>query len=204
MLWKVLSTALAFAATVTALAVPDTHVVHEERESTSSRWIKRDRVKSHAKMPVRIGLAQSNLDNAHDYLMDVSMPSSPNFGKHWSSEEVIEAFKPSDDTVETVRQWLIKAGISAKQITHSDNKAWLAFDASAKQMESLLHTEYHEYEDIRTGGVLPACDRYHVPKHVQEHIDYITPGIKLMAPLDEKISEEGWKNMEKRWGPPEV
>jgi tripeptidyl-peptidase-1 len=24
--------------------------------------------------------------------------------------------------------------------------------------------------------------RYHVPAHIQEHVDYITPGIKLFAP----------------------
>lgn len=24
--------------------------------------------------------------------------------------------------------------------------------------------------------------RYHVPSHIQEHIDYLTPGIKLFAP----------------------
>lgn len=24
-----------------------------------------------------------------------------------------------------------------------------------------------------------ACDEYHVPAHVQEHIDYVTPGIRL-------------------------
>lgn len=204
MLWNSFVVAAALAGTVTALVVPETHAVHEKRDYTSRRWVKRDRVKPHARLPVRIGLAQNNLDKAHDFLMDVSHPSSPNYGKHWSSEEVIEAFKPSDHAVETVRQWLVDAGISVKEIVHSDNKQWLAFDASNKQMESLLHTEYHEYEDVKTGGVMPACDQYHVPKHIQQHIDYITPGIKLMAPLDKKITEEGWKNLEKRWGPPQV
>ncbi|KAF2171470.1 hypothetical protein M409DRAFT_63728 [Zasmidium cellare ATCC 36951] len=175
MLWNSFVVAAAFAGTVTALAVPETHIVHEKRDYTSRRWAKRDRAKPHARLPVRIGLAQNNLDKAHDYLMDVSHPTSPNYGKHWTSEEVIEAFKPSDDAVQTVRQWLVDAGISVKEIVHSDNKQWLAFDASTKQMESLLHTEYHEYEDIKTGGVMPACDQYHVPKHIQQHIDYITP-----------------------------
>jgi tripeptidyl-peptidase-1 len=30
---------------------------------------------------------------------------------------------------------------------------------------------------------MPACDAYHVPKNIRRHIDYITPGIKLMAPV---------------------
>jgi tripeptidyl-peptidase I len=31
---------------------------------------------------------------------------------------------------------------------------------------------------------MPACEFYHVPKRIQKHIDYITPGIKLLAPIE--------------------
>lgn len=37
--------------------------------------------------------------------------------------------------------------------------------------------------------------RYHVPSHIQEHVDYITPGIKLFAPA-RKDNEE--MDLEKR------
>ncbi|KAK5112826.1 hypothetical protein LTR85_011160 [Meristemomyces frigidus] len=132
---------------------------------------------------MRIGLAQSNLDYADKYLTELSHPASPNYGKHWTSEQVIDAFKPSHETIETVRDWLADSGI--RGVVQSDNKAWLAFHATVKQAELLLHTEYHEYEDRHTGGVMPACEQYHVPKHIKKHIDYITPGIKLLAPGDE-------------------
>jgi tripeptidyl-peptidase-1 len=111
-------------------------------------------------------------------------PNSSNFGKHWTAEEVVEAFRPSQQTEDEVRQWLIDSGIPPKRITHTDNKAWFAFFATAEEAEKLLSTEYHEYEDSITGGIIPACDAYHVPKHIRQHIDYITPGIKLMAPVE--------------------
>ncbi|KAK4553188.1 hypothetical protein LTR86_009718 [Recurvomyces mirabilis] len=154
------------------------HVLHEKRHSQPSRWIKQDRAQGI--LPMRIGLTQSNLDNAHNHLMDLSHPDSPNYGKHWTAQQVVDAFRPSDDTVQTVQQWLEDSGITG--ITHSDNKAWLAFHATVPQAESLLHTEYFEYEDVHTGGILPACEQYHVPQHIQEHIDYITPGIRLLSP----------------------
>lgn len=88
-----------------------------------------------------------------------------------------------------MRQWLSGAGVS--HVVQSENKAWLAFHASVAQAESLLHTEYFEYEDRRTGGIMPSCERYHVPKHVREHIDYITPGIKLLAPSDKETTNYG-------------
>ncbi|KAK7710335.1 hypothetical protein SLS64_005920 [Diaporthe eres] len=46
-------------------------------------------------------------------------------------------------------------------------------------------------------GVMPACHAYHVPKNVQPLIDYITPGIKLLAPTDE-LTEQGRQLLEKR------
>ena len=88
-----------------------------------------------------------------------SDPGSPNYTKHYSPEQVIELFKPSDETVEAVRSWLVDAGIAAHRITHSDNKGWLAFDATAEEAEGLLQTEYHTYEHSQTGNKALACDQ---------------------------------------------
>lgn len=183
--------ALTYAGLATALAVPHDHVLHEERGDLGfSGWVKGERVRPNAILPVRIGLKQNeaNLDRAYEFLEDISHPASVNYGKHWTSEEVIEAFKPSDETVETVRQWLTDSGIPSTSITHSDNKGWLALHIPAHQLESLLHTTYHEFEDQRSGGVMPACDRYHVPAKIQKHVDYITPGESITRELIDHTS----------------
>ncbi|KAF3014047.1 hypothetical protein E8E14_011471 [Neopestalotiopsis sp. 37M] len=172
-------------ALVTASPFGD-HAVHEERRGISSRWVKRKRVPASKRLPVRIGLTQSNLDRAEEYLLDISHPKSPNYGKTWSSDEVIAAFQPSETAVQAVREWLASNGII--EVTHSDNKGWLAFDAPAAKVEELFQTEYYEHEDQNTGGIVPSCDKYHVPQRIQEHIDYITPGTKLMA-LEGTVSD---------------
>lgn len=46
------------------------HVLHERR-SESENWVKRDRVHSDVKLPMRIGLNQNNLHMGHDMLMEV-------------------------------------------------------------------------------------------------------------------------------------
>jgi tripeptidyl-peptidase I len=69
-------------------------------------------------------------------------------------------FAPSEETIAKVREWLVASGISADRITHSDNQAWFAFDATTEEAEALLHTEYHEYEHEPTGNVAAACDTY--------------------------------------------
>lgn len=61
------------AITAQAAAVPfqASHVVHERRDIVPKAWIKRDRLEASAKLPVRIGMTQRNLDRGHDLLMEV-------------------------------------------------------------------------------------------------------------------------------------
>ncbi|KAI9715402.1 MAG: hypothetical protein M1828_000862 [Chrysothrix sp. TS-e1954] len=155
------------------------HVLHEKRAHLPSSWVRRGRVPLTSTVSVRVGLASQNLEDAEAHLLDVSDPQSSNYGRHWTSEEVIERFQPSDDTVKAVEDWLVEHGnVDRERVTQSDNKAWLALDASAAEVETLLKTELFEHEHI-SGHVLPACDAYHVAEHVSAHIDYITPGIQL-------------------------
>ena len=85
--------------------------------------------------------------------------------------------------MQAVRQWLLEHGnIDDIRVVHSDNKAWLAFEANATEIENILETEFHLYEHV-SGHVVPACSQYHVAEHLQNHIDYILPGIFLPANL---------------------
>lgn len=59
------------AAQVAAVPLQASHVVHERRDFTPKAWVKRDRLDARAKLPVRIGMTQRNLDKGHDLLMEV-------------------------------------------------------------------------------------------------------------------------------------
>ncbi|TVY45378.1 Tripeptidyl-peptidase [Lachnellula subtilissima] len=168
---------------VAAVPFPSSHVLHERRIGAPKAWIKRDRVAESALLPVRIGMTQSNLDKGHDLLMDVSKHDSPKYGKHYSPQEVAEIFAPLQSSVDAVHDWLSSAGIASEKISQSTNKQWMQFDASAFDLEILLNTKYHIYEHTETRRLTVACDEYHVPAHIQKHVDYITPGIKLVAPF---------------------
>ena len=174
---------LLFTIGVASLAVPHIHEIHEKREVLNPRWVKKERIHHRSTLPMRIGLTQ-NLENAESYLMDVSDPDSPNFAKYWSPEQVIDTFKPTDETIKAVHHWLTTSGIAASRIVHSDNKGWFAFDATGEEAESLLQTEFYEHHDTVTGGKMQACEAYHLPTKIRKYIDYVTPGIKLMAPVE--------------------
>jgi tripeptidyl-peptidase-1 len=59
------------AAVVAAIPASFSHHALHEKRTVSSRWEKRDRVHGEVKLPMRIGLTQSNLDKGYEYLMNV-------------------------------------------------------------------------------------------------------------------------------------
>ena len=92
----ILAAATAFGISVAALPHFNApHVLHEKREVLQPKWVKRDAVVAGRTLPVRIGMTQSNIDQAHSMLMEVSDPSSPGYGRHYTADEVTELFKPS-------------------------------------------------------------------------------------------------------------
>ncbi|UKZ74649.1 hypothetical protein TrVFT333_002319 [Trichoderma virens FT-333] len=162
--------------------VPSTHRLHERHPPrTANHWTKRERLSRKTVLPMRIGLKQRNLDVGHSRLMDISNPKSANYGKHMTAEEVIDFFAPAQSSVDAVIDWLVSSGIDRKRISQSANKQWIQFDAPAEEAEDLLVADFYYWEDSTGSHRDIACEEYHVPAHIQEHIDYATPGIRLRA-----------------------
>ena len=88
-----------------------------------------------------------------------SDPSSPRYGQHYTTEQVHELFAPRKDTVDKVREWLQSSGIEADRISQSVNKQWMQFDATVREMEDLVKTEYHHYAHYGTGKSNIGCDK---------------------------------------------
>lgn len=93
-------------------------------------------------------------------------------------------FAPLQESVDAVKAWLVDAGIAAERISQSANKQWVQFDAHAEDVEDLLMADFFEFEHVASGSKSIAVDQYHVPLELRDHIDYITPGVKLRANPD--------------------
>ena len=172
-----------------ALAAPSArHVLHEKRAHPPQGWSKHGKLDANNVLPMKIALAQSNMHKLEEYLMDVSHPTSENFGKHWTAKQVAETFAPSQDSVDAVRSWLEASGIGPARVAQSQSLGWLHFDATVEEAENLLKTEYHLYKH-QSGQPHVACDEYHIPENVRQHVDFITPTVhfdaKLSPPRDE-------------------
>ncbi|KXS95550.1 hypothetical protein AC578_5260 [Pseudocercospora eumusae] len=181
--FKSVGVLLALASSALALSTPHRYVSHEKRDAPLKKWVKRDTLSRDAVLPMRFGLRQSNIDNgAGASLMDeLSHPDSPRYGQWLSAEDIIDFFAPPQHAVDAVKNWLSEAGIDSKRISHSTNKQWIQLDAKVHEAERLLKAKYHHYEHVATGKVHVACDEYFLPEHLSQHIDYVTPGLKLLG-----------------------
>ncbi|QIW97935.1 hypothetical protein AMS68_003453 [Peltaster fructicola] len=171
------------------------HVVHEKRSALPHGWVRRGALDKDIVLPMRIALTQSNLDNGHDWLMDVSTPGSENYGKHWTAEDVVNAFAPSDETISTVKSWLESAGIPETRHKLSDSRGWLKVDLKVAEAENLLKTKYHLYQHSN-GQSQVACEQYSLPANIKDkHVDLVWPTVhfdtKLMKKSDESLAKRG-------------
>ncbi|KAI0477842.1 subtilisin-like protein [Xylariaceae sp. FL0804] len=172
---------LTAAAAGLALAAPssDAHVLHEKRSGDPIAWTRHSRAARDTVLPVRIGLKQRNLEHGDRFLADVADPDSPNYGKHWSAEQVANFFAPAPETSDTLIEWLASAGVAADRVTHSVGRNWLEFSATVAEAERLFDTEYHVYRHASSGGFRVACDAYGLPARVREHVDFVMPTVQL-------------------------
>lgn len=76
-------------------------------------------------------------------------------------------------------EWLVSGGIAAERLSLSANKQWVQFDAHAHEVEDIMFADFYIFEHETTGTKNVAVDEYHLPQEIQEHVDFITPGIKM-------------------------
>ena len=152
-------------------------LVRHEKRGHQPHVVRKTRAPRDITLPVRIGLTQSNLDIGHETLMEISNPFSEKYGQHLTPQEIGEMFRPSRESVDSVRDWLHNTGIDIERHAVSAGRGWLKFEATTEELEALLATEYHVYHNTKTKDEHVGCNEYHIPEHLVGSIDFITPTV---------------------------
>ena len=140
-------------------------------------WTLHRRADSGLYVPLKFALAQSNVHNLNAYLLDVADPRSPNYGKHWTSDQVAKTFRPSQDAVDTVHSWLLtEHGLDPHQIEFAATGGAIRLNVTVAEAERILGAEYNVYQHDSTGKEQIGChEGYALPEHVAKHVDYVWP-----------------------------
>lgn len=163
----ILSLHLAF---TIATPIIEVHRVHEFRQNQPHGWTRVGTPHADTVLPMQIALAQSNLHLLDELHTSVSYPDSAQYGQHWSIGKVATTFAPSSNSFNAVSSWLKAHDIATERISHSQSKGWLNLNLTVKEAEKLMKTEYTLWQHETTGKSSIACDHYHVPEHLVDHV----------------------------------
>ena len=128
-------------------------VVHEKRHAFAGLH-KSHQLDPESIVKFHIGLKQSNLEHGYTSLLNVSDPQSSSYGKLWTAQQVQNFFGPSQDSSDTVWEWLSAAGVRDVE----ERRGWLSFEVPVAHVERLLDTKYYEHVG-NDGAMRIGCDK---------------------------------------------
>jgi subtilase family serine protease len=126
---------------------------------------------------VTFAVKLKNVDQLEATLYDVSNPDSPNYGKHWSREEIGNLVR-NEEGSRKLRDYLTKEGVKTTKCTPYDEL--ITADAPISTWERLFHAEFHEFihEDWE-GQVVHRASEYSLSEEINEHIEAVFEVVDL-------------------------
>jgi tripeptidyl-peptidase-1 len=103
----------------------------------------------------------------------VSDPSNARYGQYLTKDEVEELIKPTAESFSAVQDWLLSNGIEIYQT--STAKDWIYLNVSIGSAEMLLNSNYHIYQNSKTGSYEIRSPTWSLPQALHEHIAMIHP-----------------------------
>ncbi|KAK5130234.1 hypothetical protein LTR08_002280 [Meristemomyces frigidus] len=148
-------------------AVKDSHAV-------PSQWKQIARAPKEHTVTLRIGLKQNDFDGLERELYSVSDPAHERYGQRLSSDDVNKLVAPDEDTLSAVHDWLEGNSVRLDQVDYSPSRDWIIVPLSIGDIETLLDTEYHIYENAE-GTQVVRTPQYSLPKSLHRHVDVVQP-----------------------------
>jgi subtilase family serine protease len=107
------------------------------------------------------------------YLMQVSDPSSPIYGKYLTMEEVHAFTSPSPKSVNAVLSWLRSEGINGYMSLGGD---FIQAEIPVSSAKRLFNTEsFHEFHHEKKGHVIHrSTDAFALPAEISSHVDFLS------------------------------
>ena len=167
-----------------------THVFKERStySSTRSDIKKQNRVGHDHSHEVIFSIRQKNMDKLTSILHDISDPHSPNYGQHWTRDEVAD-YTSNAEGRDTVVSYLHMNGASVVSETLAGE--YITAKAPIKIWEKMLNTEFFSFtlthHDNSTKTVIRAED-YWIPRDINRHVASIFNTIEILSQSSKTIS----------------
>ncbi|KAJ6544652.1 family S53 protease [Mycena vulgaris] len=126
-----------------------------------------------ASVNLRIALSSGNIAGLKKALLDISDPSSPNYGNHLTKAEVNAFVAPSHRAVAAVHAWLSSHRLVAKPMSSAGH--WLSVSVPVSKANSMMSANYETFKHVASGKTYARTLSFSLPAEVAEFIDHIHP-----------------------------
>ncbi|TFK88152.1 subtilisin-like protein [Polyporus arcularius HHB13444] len=133
-----------------------------------------------------IALPQNNATGLQASLLDVSDPTSENYGHHLSKSEVEQLVAPKAESSKAVSDWLSKNGISPDSTSASGDM--VTIKVPAEKANALLNANFTTYTHEASNTTMVRTLAYSLPSDLQEHVAFIYPTTQFIPPASRKAA----------------
>ncbi|OSD02191.1 family S53 protease [Trametes coccinea BRFM310] len=155
--------------------------LHEAREAIPEGFSLHGTPSGETSLKLRIALVQGDFAGLEQKLYDVSDPSSPNYGNHLSTAEVVKYVAPAPATVDAVNAWLAENDITAKTISPAGD--WMSFEVPVSKANELFDADFSVFTHESTGKQYIRTLSYSIPAELQGHLELVHPTVSFPDPL---------------------
>ncbi|VDB96160.1 unnamed protein product [Peniophora sp. CBMAI 1063] len=145
----------------------------DRRDAAPSGFVKVARAPSDTTFEIRIQLTNSDITGLEDRLKIVSSPSSSEYGKWLTREEVNVFVAPTQESLSAINAFLATHNLVAIPVSPAGDI--VAVNVTVAQANSLFDTEYYTFMSTDTGDTTVRTLEYSIPASLKGHLSYIHP-----------------------------
>jgi tripeptidyl-peptidase-1 len=184
-IWRIF---IAFLASITfCKGVPQGFITLEKEHNTlawkEEGWILNEPVGPHKLLKLTFALKQRNLQALEQLFWRVSDPSSTEYGKYRSLQDLVSLVAPSKSTKLVIRSWLQKNRVDLRKCNSVISEDFLTCEMSCEAAETMLQgTKFYYFNhDKLSGPVIRSINHYSVPEKVAPHLDFVGGVLRFPA-----------------------
>ncbi|KAI4525603.1 subtilisin-like protein [Schizophyllum commune Loenen D] len=178
-----LSAAVVAALVLSVLATPTPRGalrLFEKRDELPSDFVSNGAAAPDTKLDMRIALKMADRDGLEAALFDVSTPSSDNYGKHLSQDQVKAYAAPSAETVSTISEWLKSEGIDFD--VNGEYGDWVSFSIPVSQANDLFGASYENFVHVPSDTTQVRTLAFSLPEALHDVVDAVYPTTSIVRP----------------------
>jgi tripeptidyl-peptidase-1 len=132
---------------------------------------------------ITIAIKNNNVEIMKDKLLDISDPTSYNYGKYLTFEEVGDIIR-NDASTNIVTTWLINNGCNI--IASTINGDYIRVQSTIGKFSTLFDSEFYHFSN--NDKIVYRALKYSLPEEIYNHVETILDLIHLPVDIDKKTT----------------